>query len=395
MERFIESTPKAYPVAMKRDTRLEWCDAKFHAGVRALRRLVWAFTALGSSLCTVACSEDSTSVTRLPDVAPAVAPAVDGVFSKSDLDDLNPRLLRRFKTLVALQTVRSPERVALGRLLFFEPLLSIDGTLSCNSCHPLDRYGTTATALTTGVNGKQSKRNAPSIYNASEQFRQFWDGRGSDVEDAVKGPLQNPNVMGMNETTLVKRLGEIEGYRYAFAAAYPAAGPAISLEHVAGAIAEFERGLLTPARWDRYLAGDNTVLTPKEKAGAKVFANLGCMVCHEGRLLGGSMFQKVGVIIPWENQKDRGRGDLTKNPADDMVFKVPSLRNVAQTAPYFNDGSVPTLSVAVQMMARHQLGVSLTDEETDAIVAWMGSLTGEIPVDYVRAPTLPAAKRPR
>lgn len=200
--------------------------------------------------------------------------------------------------------------------------------------------------------------------------------------------------MGMDEAKLVTRLSAIDGYRRAFAAAFPASPQPISLENISLAIAEFERGLLTPARWDQYLGGDSTALSAKEKAGAKIFANLGCMVCHEGQLLGGSMFQKVGVIIPWPNQTDRGRAELSHNAADDMTFKVPSLRNVAKTAPYFHDGSVPTLTVAIQMMARHQLGLSLTDEEASAIEAWMGSLTGAVPEDYVRKPALPLAGRP-
>ena len=379
---------------MNDETSSICCDTISRRRIRRWRCVSRVAAALLVSLCGLSCSDNNTTVRTLAPASPMAPSTIDTVFSNSDADDLNPRLLRRFMPLVAARTRRSAQLVKLGRLLFFEPLLSIDGSLSCNSCHPLDRYGMTGTALNIGVNGKPSKRNAPSIYNTSEQFRQFWDGRALDPEEAVKGPLLNPNVMGMTEATLVKRLTEIEGYRQAFAVAYTTSPQPISLEHVAQAIAEFERGLLTPARWDRYLAGDRTALTPKEKVGAKVFANLGCMVCHEGRLLGGSMFEKVGVVIPWENQTDRGRGKISNDPADDMVFKVPSLRNVAKTAPYFNDGSVPTLPAAVQMMARHQLGISLSDEETAAIVSWLGALTGEIPVDYVRPPELPAARRP-
>jgi cytochrome c peroxidase len=343
------------------------------------------------TLLLVACGAGNTVVIRLPPAAAASQSDVAPAFYNSSQEDLSPRLLRRFKPLVAVAAVGRTQVVDLGRTLYFDPRLSRDGTVSCNSCHPLDRFGTTNTAVSTGVHGQRGRRNAPSTYNASENFRQFWDGRAQGLAEQARGPLFNPDEMGMDETTLQRRLEGIEGYRQAFAAAFPDSTEPLSVGHVVEAIAGFERGLVTPARWDRYLNGDNAALTPQEKSGAKLFANLGCMVCHEGQLLGGSMYQKAGVVIPWPNQQDRGRFEISGNPADDMVFKVPSLRNVTKTAPYFNDGSVMKLKAAVQMMARHQLGVSLTDDESDRIVAWMDTLTGEIPAAYVRSPELPAA----
>jgi cytochrome c peroxidase len=341
------------------------------------------------------CGEDRVTVTRLP--ALAVTPQAEagnaGLSVPGD-EDLNPRLLRRFKALAPRSEAGSPALVELGRLLYFEPLLSGNGKVSCNSCHPLDHYGTTHSAVSAGVGGRLGRRNAPTTYNAALQFTQFWDGRAANTKEQVKGPLMDAAEMDMKESLLSTRLSAIEGYRKAFGLAFPGASVPISLDNVSSAIAEFERGLTTPARWDRYLSGDRSALTAREKAGAKIFANLGCMVCHEGQLLGGSMFQRVGVIIPWPNQRDRGRGELTHNAADDMTFKVPSLRNVAATAPYFHDGSVGDLAVAIQMMARHQLGVSLTDDETLAIESWMKSLTGVVPADYVRKPALPPASRP-
>jgi len=345
------------------------------------------------AVCAAACTDDHITITRLPATAAPqqIAGSVNGPAVE---EDLNPRLLRRFKPLAAPVAQRPQALVDLGRMLYYEPLLSIDRKISCNSCHPLDQYGVTHSAVSIGIGGTHGRRNAPSTFNASLEFAQFWDGRAASIAEQVKGPMLNPGEMGMNEATLVTRLSAIDDYRRAFSASFPASPQPISLENVSLAIAEFERGLLTPARWDQYLAGDLTALSTKEKAGAKIFANLGCMVCHEGQLLGGSMFQKVGVIIPWTNQNDRGRAELSHNVVDDMTFKVPSLRNVVRTAPYFHDGSVATLTVAIQMMARHQLGVSLTDEEDSAIESWMGSLTGTIPMDYVRPPTLPAANRP-
>jgi cytochrome c peroxidase len=341
-----------------------------------------------------ACGEDVTTVTRLASASVAAHASSEPVLSTPTEEDLNPRLLRRFKSLTAPDNDQPQALVALGRMLYFEPLMSSDRRVSCNTCHPLDRYGTTPTAVSTGVNGQHGQRNAPSTYNASSQFRQFWDGRAANLQEQVRGPIQNPVEMGMIETALVSRLSGIEGYERAFAQAFPSSKEPVSLDHVAEAIAAFERGLRTPARWDRYLAGDNTALTAREKSGARLFANLGCMVCHEGQLLGGSMFQRAGAVVAWPNRSDRGRRDLTNDAADDMIFKVPSLRNVAKTAPYFHDGSIATLNDAVQMMARHQLGVSLTEDEADAIVTWLGSLTGTIPADYVRAPHLPTAIRP-
>ena len=341
-----------------------------------------------------ACDGNIGSVTRLPAAPPAAHLPGKRANIGSSEEDLNPRLLRRFKALAPLVPDASPALVNLGRQLYYEPLLSSDRKVSCNTCHPLDRYGATATAVATGVNGRRGLRNAPSTYNASGHFRQFWDGRTSTSREQVKEPIQNPLEMAMDEATLVQRLSSIEGYRRAFEHSYPGSAPAITLDHVAEAIAEFERGLLTPARWDRYLAGDNTALSVREKTGAKLFANLGCIVCHAGQFLGGSMFARAGAVIPWPNQTDHGRRAVTGNAADDMIFKVPSLRNVAKTAPYFHDGSTATLTEAVQMMARHQLGYSLTADEADAIVTWMAALTGTIPADYVRLPELPAALRP-
>ena len=168
----------------------------------------------------------------------------------------------------------------------------------------------------------------------------------------------------------------------------PTAQP-VTFERIGLAIAAFERGLVTPARWDRYLRGDKAALNAQEKAGAKLFANLGCIVCHTGQYVGGSMFERLGSREPWPKTQDRGRASITGVPEDDLVFKVPSLRNVAKTAPYFHDGSAPTLEVAVHMMARYQLGVELGSDEVADLKAWLNSLTGELPTEYIRPPDLP------
>jgi cytochrome c peroxidase len=309
-------------------------------------------------------------------------------------EDLSPRLLRRFVPIHGAPIGRDTALVHLGRILFFEPLLSRTGKVSCNSCHPLDRYGTTATRFSVGVDGKQGRRNAPTVYNTAGHTSLFWDGRAAGLAEQALGPLSNPAEMDMKPGSIVRVLQAVPGYRPLFERAFPRESQPISIANVSAALAEYERGLMTPGRWDQYLEGDKRALTAPEKEGVRLFANLGCMVCHTGAYIGGTMFEKLGVYAPWPNQTDHGRRDVTHNPADDMVFKVPSLRNVARTTPYFHDGSVASLDTAVRMMAHHQLGVDLMDEEAGSIVAWLGSLTGDIPRDYIAAPVLPAAHRP-
>jgi cytochrome c peroxidase len=297
-------------------------------------------------------------------------------------EDLNPRLLRRFKPLrdnFKSGDPSAPALVALGRKLYEEPRLSNTGLVSCNSCHPLDTYGTTREPRQVGVGGKRLARNAPSTYNAAAQFSQFWDGRSPDVETQALSPLLDPLEMGMTEKRAVDVLAGLPAYAGPFRAAFPDEPRPITFRNIGRAVGAFERTLATPARWDRYLLGDRAALTGKEKEGLRVFTSVGCMVCHTGELIGGSMYEKLGAVAKWPSAADRGRAQFTRDPSDDMVFKVPSLRNVVQTGPYFHDGSVPTLEQAVRMMGVYQLGVDLTDAEISALVAWLGSLSGKPP----------------
>ena len=358
---------------------------------RSTRLLVVCAASGGLLFLASGCDRDP-AILRLAAI-PSADAAQSAVSHPGAPEEINPRLLRRFAPIHGAATGPESAQVRLGRALYFEPLLSRDGRVSCNSCHPLSQYGTTATRFSTGVAGKIGRRNAPSVYNAVGHFRQFWDGRAATLMEQAFGPLSNPFEMGMTPAGIVQVLQAIPGYRELFASAFPGEKQPVTLAHVATAIAEFERGLITPSRWDRYLDGDRQALTADEKEGVKLFANLGCMVCHTGAYIGGTMFEKLGVFVPWPNQTDHGRREVTGNPADDMVFKVPSLRNVARTAPYFHDGSTRSLDTAVRMMARHQLGVDLTEDEARSIAAWLGSLTGEIPLDYTRPPELPAAPR--
>lgn len=307
---------------------------------------------------------------------------------------INPRLLRRFQPLPeSFETAPGPSasaQVELGRTLFFETRMSKDGDLSCNSCHDLAKYGVDGEKTSIGHKKQRGRRNAPTVYNAAGSFAQFWDGRAHDIEEQAKGPILNPIEMAMIDgAEVVAKLEAIPGYAPLFAKAFPGERRPITYDNVGRAIGAFERGLVTPGRWDRFLRGEKDALTQKEKEGLKTFLDVGCMVCHTGPLLGGSMFERVGVVEPWPNQADRGRGEVTKNAAEGMMFKVPTLRNVGKSAPYFHDGSAATLPDAVKMMGRHQLGLELNAQEVDSITIWLESLTGELPTSYITKPKAP------
>lgn len=307
--------------------------------------------------------------------------------------EFNPRLLRRFKPvreLLAEGPPPSPAQVDLGRMLFFETRLSKNGTQSCNSCHALSNYGVDGQPTSPGFDGTRGGRNSPTVYHAAGYFAQFWDGRAMDVEEQAKGPILNPIEMGMKDAAQVEQtLRAIPGYEDAFKKAFPTEKSPLNYTNVGRAIGAFERGLVTPSRWDAFLKGDKTALNAAEVEGLRVFTNVGCMVCHTGEFLGGSMYEKVGAVEPWVNQKDPGRYNVTKDERDRMVFKVPTLRNIEKTGPYFHDGSATTLPQAVQMMGRHQLGLELSEQEVASIVTWLNTLTGDLPQSYIQKPALP------
>lgn len=278
-------------------------------------------------------------------------------------------------------------RVALGRQLWYETVLSDAHDLSCNGCHPLNGYGADGRRVSLGHRGQEGGRNAPTVYNAAGHVAQFWDGRAADVEAQAKGPILNPAEMGMPDSAAVlAHLRASPQYRAAFRAAFPDESQPVTYDNVGRAIGAFERGLLTPSRWDTYLQGDTTALTAGEREGFATFVAAGCQNCHNGAYVGGNSFQKVGLLRPWPSQADSGRFVVTKSPSDAMVFKVASLRNVAKTGPYFHDGSVASLDSAVKMMARYQLGREISDHDARAIATWLGALTGQIPVGYIGIP---------
>jgi cytochrome c peroxidase len=281
-------------------------------------------------------------------------------------------------------------KVKLGRILYYDPRLSANQKISCNTCHPLDAYGAESTAVSTGHKNQKGNRNAPTVYNAAGHFAQFWDGRAPTVEEQAKGPITNPVEMAMpSNAAAVQVIKSMPEYVSLFETAFPGDKDPITYNNMALAIGAFERGLVTPSRWDAFLEGDQSALTNAEKSGFNTFAATGCQWCHYGPYIGGAVYQKLGVMKPWPNQTDQGRYQLTKEEIDKMVFKVPSLRNIKQTAPYFHDGSVPTLEQAIRNMAVHQRGVTLTDAQVKSIETWMDSLTGRVPMSYINPPELP------
>lgn len=282
------------------------------------------------------------------------------------------------------------ERIDLGRMLYFDTRFSKNHDVSCNSCHDVAKYGTDNAPVSTGHKGQKGGRSAPTVYNAALHIAQFWDGRAPNVEEQAKGPPLNPIEMAMPAKEYVEKVIEsIPGYVEAFQKAFPGEKDPITYDNFGKAIGAFERRLLTPSRWDAFLKGDKSALTPEEKKGFETFATAGCASCHNMVGVGGHMYQKVGLVKPWPALKDLGRYEATKNEQDKYFFKVPSLRNISETGPYFHDGSIADLPTMVKMMAEHQVGKVITDEECNSIVAFLKALKGELPMDYIKKPVLP------
>ena len=306
------------------------------------------------------------------------------------------RDLKMFSPLPAVMESKAnpvtPEKVDLGRILYYETRISKSHRFSCNSCHLLDKYGVDNEPTSEGHKGQHGDRNSPTTYNAGGHFVQFWDGRAPNVEEQAKGPVMNPVEMAMpSEKEVLAVLNSMPEYRTLFAKAFPGEKDPITFDNYAKAIGAFERKLVTPSRWDDYLKGKKDALTPAEKAGFIKFTQAGCATCHAGAYLGGTMYQKLGIAKPWPDPSDPGRFKVTKNEADRMMFKIPSLRNVAKTAPYFHSGKVKTLDEAVSMMSDYELGRKLSPADVQSIVTWLNALTGEIPKGYIAPPKMPAS----
>jgi len=283
--------------------------------------------------------------------------------------------------------ITDPAKVELGKKLFFEPRLSRSGFISCNSCHNLSRGGSDNLKASIGHNWQKGGINSPTVLNSSLNFVQFWDGRAKDLREQAGGPIANPAEMASTHELAIQVLNSIPGYKTEFKQVFGT--DTISLNEVTHAMAAYEETLVTPnSRFDQWLRGDQNALTLQELAGYQLFKNSGCVACHNGPAAGGNSFQKMGLITPYDTAHPaEGRAGVTGDDADRFMFKVPTLRNVELTYPYFHDGAADTLAQAVDVMGRLQLGRTFTPEENSQIVAFLKTLTGEQP--SVQLPILP------
>ncbi len=269
----------------------------------------------------------------------------------------------------------TPELVALGKALFFDPRLSATHSISCATCHNPGLGGADNSPFAAGFHGERGGRNSPTVLNAVVNFAQFWDGRAKDLMEQAGGPLVNPVEMASPLNHVTEQILALPSYKPLFAAGYPGVESAVTMEHVQQAIAAYEATLITPnAPFDRFLRGEATALDGNQKAGLALFMDKGCVACHMGIKLGGSMYQKFGVVADprplYRPPADRGRGAVTGNSAEDYFFKVPTLRNIALTGPYFHTGSETDLRKVVATMAQVQSGQALAPQEVDDIVAF-------------------------
>jgi cytochrome c peroxidase len=298
----------------------------------------------------------------------------------------------------------SEAKVQLGKTLFFDPRFSEHGTLSCNSCHNVMAAGDDNRPNSIGMHDARGGRSAPTVWNAAFHSVQFWDGRAATLEDQAKGPLVNPIEMGMvSLTDVLARIDKIPGYKPLFEAAFPGEANPITGDNAAKAVAAFERILITPnSPYDRYVKGDKTALSEQQVRGMATFDSLGCTSCHSGANFSGptlpigtGFFMKFPTYpgsaydTQYKLTEDQGRYAVTKQESDRNLWRVPTLRNIALTAPYISNGQVPTLDQAVRVMAKTQLNKDLTDAQAADLVAFLNALTGEFPV--IAMPRLPGS----
>jgi len=280
---------------------------------------------------------------------------------------------------IPLKIKYNKEKVALGKKLFFEPRLSKSGFISCNSCHNLSTGGADNLPSSIGHKWQLGPINSPTVLNAKYNIAQFWDGRAKDLQEQAAGPIANPGEMASTHVAAISVLKSIPEYEEMFLKIYGSKN--ISRDNITDAIAAFEKTLTTPnSKFDRWLRGDDKILSANEKQGYKLFKEKGCASCHNGVGVGGGSFQKFGIVKPYrKDMANMGRFTQTKKESDKFVFKVPLLRNIELTAPYFHDGSTWDLNEAVDVMAEFQLGVKLSKSENKDIVAFLKTLTGEQP----------------
>lgn len=266
--------------------------------------------------------------------------------------------------------------VSLGRAVFHSPLLSKDNTVSCASCHLIDYGGDDGFPVSTGIENRKGTRNSPTVLNAVFNFKQFWDGRASSIEEQITGPIHNPIEMGSSWPEIIKKLNKDPYFSDKFSTLFK---EGVTQNSITQVITTFEESLITPnSAIDKFILGDKKALTAQQQRGLNLFQSYGCATCHQGINIGGNIFQKFGRLqhVPESLKIDSGRYAITNDPNDKHVFKVPSLRNIAETAPYFHNGEVTTLNEAVKIMARSQLGRELSETEIDDIVALLYSFSG-------------------
>lgn len=286
----------------------------------------------------------------------------------------------------------TPAMVSLGKDLYFDPRLSLSHNISCNTCHQIGLGGVDMLPVSIGHKWQKGGRNAPTVLNAVFNIAQFWDGRAADLKAQAGGPIQNPIEMGITDEHAIEMLKGVPGYAKRFAGAFPSDKEPITMPNVVSAIAAFEATLITPnAPFDKYLRGDANALTAEQKEGLKVFMDKGCASCHAGINIGGQMYAPFGVIekpgADFLPPNDKGRFEVTKTVSDEYVFRVPELRNIELTPPYFHTGKSWDLHQAVAVMGTSQLGQKLSDDEIAKVTAFLKSLTGEQP--QVTYPILP------
>lgn len=337
-------------------------------------RKIFLFSAMALLIAALACqNKKTTQDDTLGKKADSLMGVAKNIFQPLPAEALNP------------DNPVTAEKVALGKALYYDNRLSMNNTQSCNTCHNLATFGVDNKPTSPGDNGEPGTRNSPTTLNAALHFVQFWDGRMKDVEEQAGGPVMNPAEMNMpSEKEVMARLSKDENYKKMFAAAFPEAKDPMTFESMRKAIGAFERTLLTPSRFDKFLQGDNTALTEQELKGLETFMGTGCNACHIGPLMGGNMFQKYPLFgthleLTGSKTDDPGKMQATKNEADKYMFKVPSLRNIAETWPYLHDGSVKELDKTVTLMAKAELNKELTTEQAADITAFLKSLTGEVP----------------
>lgn len=355
------------------------------------KRYIWTALSGTALLATAACSGTG-------DESTGAGPAAEPTLATTS-DELILQARDQFKPIPinapAIEGVEAtPAMIALGKALFFDPRLSATHSISCASCHYPGLGGADNSPASAGFHGERGGRNAPTVFNAVFNFVQFWDGRAKDLVEQAGGPLVNPVEMASPKEHVTEQLLALPGYKPLFVAAFPGQDAPVTLENAQKAIAAFEATLITPnAPFDRFLRGEANALDAQQKAGLQLFMDKGCAACHSGENVGGSMYQKFGIAADpgpaYRPAADKGRGAITGNAAEDYFYKVPTLRNITLTAPYFHTGAEPDLKKAIDVMAETQLGQKLTPQETDKIAAFLASLTGDQP--EIAIPQLPAS----